>query len=290
MVAAEDDRDGAGRGDLADLAVDHRVRRARSRPGRCWRRRRRRRSGPRTAPRRAGASGSSRSCTAPRGSRAARSERPGRWLTASSNGAPTIATSTFRRAQLGRVGDPGQLHERRRADVGRQVEVVEGLELAVPAVAAPRSPGRAPGRGGARPRMSSGRRPRRRSAADGRVRLARGAAGSSPPSSGARRADGSTGSTRRPTPSRRAELPPGGLDERRVARTGRSAVWATSVAASRVVSSARGRRGGVAELDRVAGRALRRDREVRVDRGQTQQTLPMSVLPAFGSSPSSAIP
>ena len=34
---------------------------------------------------------------------------PGRWLTASSNGAPTIATSTSSRAELGRIVDPGQL-------------------------------------------------------------------------------------------------------------------------------------------------------------------------------------
>ena len=29
--------------------------------------------------------------------------------------------------QLGRIGDPGQVHERRRADIGRQVEVIEDL-------------------------------------------------------------------------------------------------------------------------------------------------------------------
>ena len=39
-------------------------------------------------------------------------------------------------AQLGRVGDPRQLHERGRPDVGRQVEIVVGLELAIPAVLA----------------------------------------------------------------------------------------------------------------------------------------------------------
>ena len=39
-------------------------------------------------------------------------------------------------AELGRVGDPGQLHERHRPDVGRQVEVVERLEFAIPAVQA----------------------------------------------------------------------------------------------------------------------------------------------------------
>ncbi len=76
VVAAEDDRDRAGLGDLADLAIDHRVGALDAAPARCWRRRRRRRSGRRTARRRAGASGSNPRCTAPRGSRAGRSGRP----------------------------------------------------------------------------------------------------------------------------------------------------------------------------------------------------------------------
>ena len=175
MVATEDDRDGAGRGHLADLAVDHRV--AALDPGRddvrvagvddgqdVERRRRR-----------AGASGSSPTCTAPRGSPAARTARPDRWVTASSNGAPTIATSTAAPTKLGRVGDPRQVHERRGPDVGRQVEVVVGLEVAVPAVVA-REVAVGWGRAGAQPRdppetvATSGR-------AD-RVRLAGGAAGS----------------------------------------------------------------------------------------------------------------
>ena len=37
-------------------------------------------------------------------------------------------------SELGRIGDPGQLHERGRPDVGRQVEVVVRVVLAVPAV------------------------------------------------------------------------------------------------------------------------------------------------------------
>ena len=65
---------------------------------------------------------------------------PGRWLTASSNGAPMIATSTSG-GELGRIRDPGQVHEGRRADVRRQVVVAECLERLVPAVGARRSPG-----------------------------------------------------------------------------------------------------------------------------------------------------
>ena len=49
VVAAEDDRDRAGRGDLADLAEDHRVGALEPRRARCSRRRRRRRSGRRAA-------------------------------------------------------------------------------------------------------------------------------------------------------------------------------------------------------------------------------------------------
>ncbi len=54
-------------------------------------------------------------------------------------------------AQLGRIGDPRQLHERGRPDVGRQVEVVEGLERLVPAVVGREVTLRL-GRRGARPR------------------------------------------------------------------------------------------------------------------------------------------
>ena len=51
----------------------------------------------------------------------------------SSNGAPTIATSTLRALELGGIRDPWQVRERDRPDVGRQVEVVVDLERPVPA-------------------------------------------------------------------------------------------------------------------------------------------------------------
>ena len=147
VVAAEDDRDRPGRGDLADLAVDEGVGPVDPGRARCSRRRRRRRRGSRTARRRAAASGSSPRCTGPRGSPAARTGRPDRWLTASSKGAPTIATSGRAAGQLGRVRDPGQLHERGRADVGRQVEVAEDLVRRDPSRCEPRSRGSAVGSG-----------------------------------------------------------------------------------------------------------------------------------------------
>ena len=61
--------------------------------------------------------------------------------------------------ELGRIGDPRQLHEAGRADVGRQVEIAVRLVLTVPAIGG-REGHR--GRGGARPRRSSRRRTRSR--------------------------------------------------------------------------------------------------------------------------------
>jgi len=61
------------------------------------------------------------------------------------NGAVTLDTDTVVRptcaaavatAELRRIGDPRQVHERRRPDVGRQVEVAVRLERLVPAVLA----------------------------------------------------------------------------------------------------------------------------------------------------------
>ena len=140
---------------------------------------------------------------------------PGRWLTASSNGAPTIATSTPRRRISAGSVDPRQLHERDRPDVGRQVEVGVRLELA------------GPSRCGTRTRMSGPIRwalghevlPETvaASVAAVGVRLAGGAAGSNPSSSGARRGDGTPTSggpaagqvSRRGTPPRPRRPAPG---------------------------------------------------------------------------------
>ena len=165
-----------------------------------------------------------------------------------------------------------------RPDVGRQVEVVVGLELAVPAVVAREVDGRDPGRiVGAQPRRTSGdgrgvgiaavrsvslgrrrfetSRPAGRAgamvAADGRPAGHRRRAGSSARRRSSVAAAGTLPMRPRPGPGR---------------RTARSAVWATSVAASSVDLVGLRRRGGVAEVDRVAGRALRRDREVGMDR------------------------
>ena len=265
VVAAEDDRDRAGLGDLADLAVDHRV--AALDPGRDD----------------VGVAGVDdgqdlerldveleRVDRARRVLRLADRARP-------EAGARSVADGVVERraddrdvdaeaAELGRVRDPGQLHERRRADVGRQVEVAVRLVVARPSRCRARSRGRGRGRSGARPRGP----PETAAAHAARIEsvsLGGGAAGSHPVvQRGAPErmvAPVGSGQTIR---RRGPELRPGRVDERRVARTARTAVWATSVAASSVVSSARGRGGGVAEQDRVAGRALRRDRQVGVDR------------------------
>ena len=258
VVAAEDDRDRAGRGDLADLAVDQGV--GAVDPGRddvgvagVDDRR-----GSRTARRPAGASGSSPTCTAPRGSPAGRSGRPGRWLTASSNGAPTIATSTLRARELGRVGDPGQLHERRQADVGRQVEVVVRLVRAVPAVARREvDVARVVGTlGHDGPPEAAGRRTAR--ALGVRCRLSRRAAGSGPPSSGARRgmvpavAGAGAGGRPRPRNSRQAASTSAGSQQQVERRLGDE----RRRQQRRPVGARAG--GGVPELDRVAGGRARR--------------------------------
>ena len=106
-------------------------------------------------------------------------------------------------AELGRIGDPRQVHERRRPDVGRQVEVAEDLPLAVPAVEPGevdrrRSGSVGSGFVGALCHGSSGRRSRHSTGSGrGRRRLAGGAAGSHRASSGARRGHPSTGVRRR---------------------------------------------------------------------------------------------
>ena len=193
-------------------------------------------------------------------------------MTASSNGAPTIATSTLRAPELGRIGDPGQLHERRRPDVGRQVEVVEGLELAVPAVAG----------GEVDVARVVGTLSHGGSSGDGRGRRRSGPSVQGAPPG---RIVARPGRARGSRLILAAELLPGGLRRARVRAAGRSAVWATRVAARSVVSSARGRRGGVAEQDRVAGRGRRAMARSGWIVGQTQLTLAMSVEPDVGSRP-----
>ena len=265
VVAAEDDRDGAGAGDLEDLAVDQRVGPLDPGRRRCSRRRHRRRS--RTSN---GSTSSWSELIEPDvycASRIARgpNRAPGRWLTASSNGAPTMATSTSRRSELVRVGDPRQLHERHRTDVGRQVEVGVGLERPVPAVLAREVALEARDRGGGQPPDASG---------DGRGRSPRGSVPSrwgAPPvracrPAGRATADGSSHGRRRGRPGQSVarnscqaaatragirEQLEGGLGDERGGEQGH------------LVGAGRG--GGVAEQDRMAGRALGRDGEVRVD-------------------------
>ena len=189
------------------------------------------------------------------------------------------------RPQVGRVGDPGQLHERRQADVGGQVEVVEGLVRAVPAVArrevdVARGRGRSAtmASGGGSPSTGRGTRP---------VPPSRRAAGSGPPSSGARgrhrTAVSRPRSRRRGTRARPPRRAPG--------RSRRSrAVWATSVAASSIVRSARGRaaasRNSI-EWPGVGSSVIASSGWIA---GTTHETLAMSVEPDAGSMPSSTIP
>ncbi len=76
---------------------------------------------------------------------------PERWVTASSNGAPMIATSTPAcRIAVG-IGHPGQVHEGGWPDVGRQIEVGECLEVGIPAI-----PARVPRVGGIEWALSHG--------------------------------------------------------------------------------------------------------------------------------------
>ena len=127
VIAAEDDRDGAGlrrpRGPCGRSSRG----RARSRPGRCWRR------------------PASTTVRTSNGSTSSWSEliEPGRVLRLADGPRPEagprpVADRVVERraddrdvdlapAQLGRIGDPRQLHEADRADVGRQVEVGVGL-------------------------------------------------------------------------------------------------------------------------------------------------------------------
>ena len=90
-------------------------------------------------------------------------------------------------SELGRIGDPRQLHERGRPDVGRQVVVVVRLVLAVPAVGVREIAVEVGIVVGAQPRSSSGGRSRRRNAAVGSVSLGAPPV-RNPSSSGARRA------------------------------------------------------------------------------------------------------
>ena len=134
VVAAEDDRDRAGRRHLADLAVDERV--------------------GAIDPRRddVGVAGVDDGQDLERlDAELERVDRAGRVLRLADRarpepGARAVAHGVVEgraddrdvdaaRPELRRVGDPGQLHERREADVGRQVEVVVRLVRAVPAVA-----------------------------------------------------------------------------------------------------------------------------------------------------------
>ena len=121
-------------GHLEDLAEDHRVAALESRPGRCWRRRRRRRRGPRTARRRAAASRSRRGCSCACADRPRPEPRAGSVADRVVERRADDGDVDARATQLVRIGDPGQLHEGRRADVGRQVEVVEASNCLVPAV------------------------------------------------------------------------------------------------------------------------------------------------------------
>ncbi len=132
MVATEDDRDGAGRGDLADLAVDHRVGPLDVR-----------RDDVRVAgvdhgqdvervdvelERMDGARGVLRLADRPWPEPRARSMAD-RVIERRPDDGDVHRTAP----QLVRIGDPRQLHERDRPDVGRQVEVGVGRELLVPA-------------------------------------------------------------------------------------------------------------------------------------------------------------
>ena len=202
-------------------------------------------------------------CTAPRGSPAGRTARPGRWLTASSNGAPTIATSAPRaRSSIG-SGDPGQLHERRQADVGGQVEVASRTRTRGPSRCARRSRA-SPGVVGT---LGHGGPP-----ACGRRRFGsavqRGALGGMVPR---RCAAGSATAVRgRRQPVRRSLGP--ARNSRHApstsvgSRSRSSAVWATSVAARSVVWSARGRAAASRNSVVWPGVGDVGDRELRVDR------------------------
>ena len=213
---------------------------------------------------------------------------PGRWLTASSKGAPTIATSDVPAPELVRIGDPRQLHERRRPDVRRQVEVVVCLEVGVPAVE-----GREvrAGRSGRRA-LSHGDPP-----GDGRDAVRRGSMGAvslgAPPVRDRRpagRAAPMVAPAPRPrrtlgrgTPARRPRRAPDRRTGRR--RSGRPASprGASSRRPAGVAAASRNR----IEWPGVPSGAIDRSGWMV---GQTQLTLPMSVLPAFGSSPISSMP
>ena len=174
-----------------------------------------------------------------------------------------------------------------RPDVGRQVEVVVRLVLAVPAVAR----GEVRLGGGIGGALSHGGPPETgaapdRGAAVDRIRLAGGAAGSNPSSSGARRrsmvAPGPCAAGRelgRSAPAELAPRPPRRAPGRRTART------RSGRRASRRAASSR-RRAGVAAASRnriewpgVPSCAIDRSGWIV---GQTQLTLAMSVLPGVG--------
>ena len=141
MVAPQDDRDRAGLGDLADLAVDHRV--GALRPGR---------HDVRVARVHDVEHLERLDAELERVDRSRRvlrlADRP-----RTKPGARAVAHRVIERRaddrhvrapgpQGGRVADPGQVHERRWADVRGQVEVGVGLVVAVPAIGRGEAAGR----------------------------------------------------------------------------------------------------------------------------------------------------
>ena len=137
----------------------------------------------------------------------------------------------FARPKLRWVGDPWQLHEADAADVGRQIEVRIDLVLGVPAVE-----DRKVGFVGALGHVNLRRRAAAESCGRGRViRLIRGAAGS--------RSDvqrGAPGRWYTPSGGQPARNSDQAASTSAGSRKRSTAVWAISVAASNVVSSARG--------------------------------------------------
>ena len=134
MVAAEDDRDRPGLGDLADLAVDHGV------PALDPRRDDVRVAGVDDRQDLEGLDPELEGVDRPRrvlrlADRPRPEPRPGPVAHGVVERRPDDRDVRAAGADLGRVGHPRQLHERDRADIGGQVEVAVRLELGVPAVA-----------------------------------------------------------------------------------------------------------------------------------------------------------
>ena len=204
VVATEDDRDRAGLGDLADLAVDHRV--AALDPGR---------HDVRVAGVDHGQDVVRIDIELERVDRArgvlGLADRP-----RPEAGARPVADGVVERgtddrdidaeaAELGGIGDPRQVHERGRADVRRQVEIAVRLEVRVPAVVA-REVAVQGGVGRAVCHGILRRRPQRHAARIESVSLG-GAAGSKPSSSRTRRAIVAPVGAARPTSQRRRGTP-----------------------------------------------------------------------------------